>query len=336
MTDNNIKTKPILYSGVQPSGAITIGNYIGAIRNFVLLKNSYRCLFSIVDLHALTVRREPALLRRRTVELAALYIACGLDPEENIIYCQSHVPEHAELCWILSCYTYMGELSRMTQFKAKSETNSDNINAGLFTYPVLMAADILLYQSQLVPVGADQKQHLEITRDIAQRFNALYGEVFVVPEVYMHKETAKIMSLSDPSRKMSKSDPEESYISLLDSPDDIRRKLKRAVTDSDTNIAFDPENKPGVSNLITIYSALSGDSVEKTVEHFNGKGYGDLKKEVTELVIESLKPIQDRYNELIKDKQYLNGILKNNAERAGSIAQRTLKKVYKKVGHYQL
>jgi tryptophanyl-tRNA synthetase len=194
----------------------------------------------------------------------------------------------------------------------------------------------LLYQTQIVPVGADQKQHLEITRDIAQRFNALYGEVFVVPEVYMHKETAKIMSLSDPSRKMSKSDPEESYISLLDSPDDIRRKLKRAVTDSDTNIAFDPENKPGVSNLITIYSALSGDSVEKTVEHFNGKGYGDLKKEVTEVVIESLKPIQDRYNELIKDKQYINGVLKNNAERAGSIAQRTLKKVYKKVGLYQL
>ena len=301
----------------------------------MLLKDSYRCLFSIVDLHALTVRRELRLLRRRTVELAALYIACGLDPEENLIYCQSHVPEHAELTWILSCYTYMGELSRMTQFKAKSETNSDNINAGLFTYPVLMAADILLYQTQIVPVGADQKQHLEITRDIAQRFNALYGEVFVVPEVYMHKETAKIMSLSDPSRKMSKSDPEESYISLLDSPDDIRRKLKRAVTDSDTNIAFDPENKPGVSNLITIYSALSGDSVEKTVEHFNGKGYGDLKK-VTEVVIESLKPIQDRYNELIKDKQYINGVLKNNAERAGSIAQRTLKKVYKKVGLYQL
>ena len=336
MTETKIKTKPILFSGVQPSGAITIGNYIGAIRNFVLLKDSYRCLFSIVDLHALTVRREPALLRRRTVELAALYIACGLDPEENLIYCQSHVPEHAELTWILSCYTYMGELSRMTQFKAKSETNSDNINAGLFTYPVLMAADILLYQTQIVPVGADQKQHLEITRDIAQRFNALYGEVFVVPEVYMHKETAKIMSLSDPSRKMSKSDPEESYISLLDSPDDIRRKLKRAVTDSDTNIAFDPENKPGVSNLITIYSALSGDSVEKTVEHFNGKGYGDLKKEVTEVVIESLKPIQDRYNELIKDKQYINGILKYNAERAGSIAQRTLRKVYKKVGLYQL
>ena len=336
MTETKIKTKPILFSGVQPSGAITIGNYIGAIRNFVLLKDSYRCLFSIVDLHALTVRREPALLRRRTVELAALYIACGLDPEENLIYCQSHVPEHAELTWILSCYTYMGELSRMTQFKAKSETNSDNINAGLFTYPVLMAADILLYQTQIVPVGADQKQHLEITRDIAQRFNALYGEVFVVPEVYMHKETAKIMSLSDPTRKMSKSDPEESYISLLDSPDDIRRKLKRAVTDSDTNIAFDPENKPGVSNLITIYSALSGDSVEKTVEHFNGKGYGDLKKEVTEVVIESLKPIQDRYNELIKDKQYINGVLKNNAERAGSIAQRTLKKVYKKVGLYQL
>ncbi|HHU02275.1 MAG TPA: tryptophan--tRNA ligase [Christensenellaceae bacterium] len=336
MTETKIKTKPILFSGVQPSGAITIGNYIGAIRNFVLLKDSYRCLFSIVDLHALTVRREPALLRRRTVELAALYIACGLDPEENLIYCQSHVPEHAELTWILSCYTYMGELSRMTQFKAKSETNSDNINAGLFTYPVLMAADILLYQTQIVPVGADQKQHLEITRDIAQRFNALYGDVFVVPEVYMHKETAKIMSLSDPSRKMSKSDPEESYISLLDSPDDIRRKLKRAVTDSDTNIAFDPENKPGVSNLITIYSALSGDSVEKTVKHFNGKGYGDLKKEVTEVVIESLKPIQDRFNELIKDKQYINGILKYNAERAGSIAQRTLRKVYKKVGLYQL
>jgi tryptophanyl-tRNA synthetase len=336
MTETKIKTKPILFSGVQPSGAITIGNYIGAIRNFVLLKDSYRCLFSIVDLHALTVRREPALLRRRTVELAALYIACGLDPEENLIYCQSHVPEHAELTWILSCYTYMGELSRMTQFKAKSETNSDNINAGLFTYPVLMAADILLYQTQIVPVGADQKQHLEITRDIAQRFNALYGDVFVVPEVYMHKETAKIMSLSDPTRKMSKSDPEESYISLLDSPDDIRRKLKRAVTDSDTNIAFDPENKPGVSNLITIYSALSGDSVEKTVEYFNGKGYGDFKKEVTEVVIESLKPIQDRYNELIKDKQYINGILKYNAERAGSIAQRTLRKVYKKVGLYQL
>lgn len=330
------ESKPILYSGIQPSGTITLGNYIGAIRNFVKLEKDYDCLFSMADLHALTVRQDPAALRRRTAELTAMYIAAGLDPEKNIIYCQSHVPEHAELAWILNCFTYMGELSRMTQFKDKSAKHQDNINAGLFTYPVLMAADILLYQTKVVPVGVDQKQHLEITRDIASRFNGLYGDVFVMPEPYIPKATAKIMSLTEPTKKMSKSDPDESMISLADAPDAIRRKLKRAVTDSDGAIRYDPENKLGVSNLLSIYAAMAGVTPEQAAEELSGQGYGVLKEKVAEAVIEVLSPIQDEYRRLIADKAYIHDVLQKNAERAQALARRTLRKVYKKVGLYQL
>ena len=328
--------KKNLFSGIQPSGSITLGNYIGALRNFVLLHEQYNCLFCVVDLHALTVRQEPAALRRNAASLAALYIACGLDPEKNIIYCQSHVPEHAELSWVLNCFTYMGELSRMTQFKDKSQKHADNINAGLFTYAVLMAADILLYQTHVVPVGADQKQHLEICRDIAGRFNSIYGDVFVIPEGYIPKTTAKIMSLSEPTRKMSKSDAEDSYVAVLDTPDVIRRKFKRAVTDSEADIRFDPENKPGVSNLLSILAAVKNTTPEEEASALSGMGYGALKEATAQAVVETLSPLQARYQEIIKDKEYLNTILKTNAERAHAIAQRTLRKVYKKVGLFQL
>lgn len=327
--------KPILYSGVQPSGNITLGNYIGAIRNFTVLEKDYDCLFSIVDLHALTVRQDPAALRRRTVELTALYIAAGLDPVKNIIYCQSHVPQHAELAWILNCYTYMGELSRMTQFKDKSAKHANNVNAGLFTYPVLMAADILLYQSSVVPVGVDQKQHLEITRDIAERFNNIYGNVFTLPEPYIPKTTAKIMSLTEPEKKMSKSDPEDSLISLMDPPDVIRRKLKRAVTDSDGEIRVDAENKPGVTNLLNILSSLSGQTPEAAAESLSGQGYGVLKEATADAVVGAIEPIQKKYSELMADKGYIASILKENAERAQKLALKTLRKVYKKIGLYQ-
>ncbi len=333
MTDTT--RKPVLFSGIQPSGHITLGNYIGAMRNFTLLEKDHSCLFSIVDLHALTVRQDPAGLRRKTLELAALYIAAGLNPEESIIYCQSHVPQHAELAWILNCFTYMGELGRMTQFKDKSKKHSDNINAGLFTYPVLMAADILLYQTDLVPVGADQKQHLEITRDIAQRFNALHPGVFVVPEPYIPKATAKIMSLTEPESKMSKSDPEDSLISMLDKPEDVRRKLRRAVTDSDGEIRFDPENKPGVSNLLSILSVLSGEKMDALTDRLSGQGYGKLKEETAEAVVATLQPIQARYQQLMSDKAYMAETLKTNAERAQRLALRTLRKVHKKLGLYQ-
>ncbi|MEG2252212.1 MAG: tryptophan--tRNA ligase, partial [Clostridia bacterium] len=286
----------------------------------------------VVDMHAITVRQEPAALRRRCLELAAVYIASGLDPQKNIIYCQSHVSAHAELAWILNCFTYMGELSRMTQFKDKSAKHADNINAGLFTYPALMAADILLYQADLVPIGADQKQHLELTRDIAQRFNGIYGDVFTVPEGYFGKVGSRVMSLQEPTRKMSKSDPEETFISLLDPPDVIRRKLKRAVTDSDAEIRFDPEHKPGVSNLLSIIAALTGQSVEKAAEDLNGLGYGALKDRVTDCVIQTLEPLQAEHRRLMADKAYLQGVLDDNAQRADHLAQRTLSKVKRKVG----
>ncbi len=327
--------KPILFSGIQPSGHIHIGNYIGAMSNFLLLEKDYDCLFSIVDLHALTVRQEPAALRRKTLELAALYIASGLNPERSIIYCQSHVPQHAELAWILNCFTYIGELSRMTQFKDKAKQHKENINAGLYTYPVLMAADILLYQADLVPVGADQKQHLEITRDIAERFNAIHPGVFRVPEPYIPKETAKVMSLMDPTRKMSKSDPEDSFIALTDKPEDVARKFRRAVTDSESEIRFDPENKPGVSNLLSILSTLSRESMDSIVSRMAGQGYGKLKEEAAEVTIQTLKPIQAHYTELTNDKEYMARTLKTNAERAQALADRTLRKVYKKLGLYQ-
>ncbi|HPF88081.1 MAG TPA: tryptophan--tRNA ligase [Candidatus Limiplasma sp.] len=332
MPDQTAPRKQIIYSGIQPSGILTIGNYIGALRNFKLLEDSYDCFYAIVNMHAITVRQDAAQLRRRTIELAALYIASGLNPDKSLIYCQSQVPAHAELAWILNCYTYMGELQRMTQFKDKSARHGENINAGLFTYPVLMAADILLYQTDLVPIGSDQKQHLELTRDIAQRFNSLYGDVFTVPEPYIGKVGSRVMSLQEPERKMSKSDPEDTYISMLDKPDDIRRKIKRAVTDSDAEIRFDPENKPGVSNLLSIAAALSDCSIEKMVETMDGKGYGDLKKTVTEIVIETLKPIQAEYDRLMADKASVQTILSRNAEVVSQCAMRTLTKVKKKVG----
>ncbi len=332
--EGTAEKKKMVFSGIQPSGNITLGNYIGALRNFSLFGDA-DCLYCVVDLHAMTVRQDPAALRKRTVSLAALYIACGLDPDKNIIYVQSHVPAHAELAWILNCYTYMGELSRMTQFKDKSAKHADNINAGLFTYPVLMASDILLYQTNIVPVGVDQKQHVEICRDIAQRFNGIYGDVFAIPEPYIRKETAKIMSLSEPTRKMSKSDPEESFIAVLDGKDDIRRKLKRAVTDSDGEIRFDPESKPGVSNLLTILSVLTKRTMDETIASLSGLGYGALKDAVTEAVIAELTPIQEKYNEIVGDKKYMNDMLRVNAERASYLANKTLRKVYKKIGLYQ-
>ena len=330
--DTPAETKKIIFSGIQPSGTLTLGNYIGALRNFKLLEDEYQCIYCVVDMHAITVRQDPAALRRRCLELAAIYIASGLDPKKNVIYCQSHVSAHAELAWILNCFTYMGELQRMTQFKDKAQKHADNINAGLFTYPTLMAADILLYQTDLVPIGADQKQHLELTRDIAQRFNGVYGDVFTVPEGYFGKVGSRIMSLQDPTRKMSKSDPEDTFISLLDPPDAIRRKVRRAVTDSEADIRFDPANKPGVSNLLSIIAALTGQSVEEAAAELRGQGYGKLKDRVSECVIETLAPLQSEHRRLMADKAYLQGVLKENAEIANGMALRTLRKVQRKVG----
>ncbi len=326
--------KKIIFSGIQPSGILTLGNYIGALRNWVKLQDDpeYDCIYCVVDLHALTVRQNPAELRRRCVETLALFIACGLDPEKNIMYCQSHVSGHSELGWLLGCFTYMGELQRMTQFKDKSAKHADNINAGLFTYPVLMAADILLYGTDLVPIGADQKQHLEIARDIALRFNNIYGDVFTVPEAYMGKAGARIMSITDPTRKMSKSDEPNSYIAILDKPEDIRRKLKRAVTDSDGIIRYDRENKPGVSNLLDILAAITGEDTDALVARFEGKGYGVLKDEVAEAVIAELAPVQERYYKILADKPFLEKVMQQNAERAGKMAFKMMSKVHKKLG----
>ena len=324
--------KPVIFSGIQPSGTLTLGNYIGALSRFAELQDSYDCIYCVVDEHAITVRQNPADLRRRCLELTALYLASGIDPQKSILYCQSHVSAHAELAWILNCYTYMGELSRMTQFKDKSAKHADNINAGLFTYPVLMAADILLYQTNFVPVGSDQKQHLELARVIAQRFNGVYGDVFTVPEPLITKVGARIMSLQEPTRKMSKSDPEETFISLLDDPDAVRRKIKRAVTDSDGEIRFDPENKPGVSNLLSIISALSGQTVESICGELQGQGYGTLKSRATDCVIAALTPLQAEFNRLIADKPYLMGVLNESSEKAARIAVKTLRKVQKKIG----
>ncbi len=329
--------KKTLFSGMQATGTITLGNYLGALKNWVNICEEYQCFYSVVDLHSITVRQDPAELRKRARNLLMLYIAAGLDPEKNCIYYQSHVSGHAELGWILNCFTYMGELNRMTQFKDKSAKHADNINAGLYTYPVLMAADILLFQSDVVPVGADQKQHLEITRDIANRFNAIYGDVFTIPEPYIGKQGAKIMSLQDPTKKMSKSDenPNASII-LLDDTDTIIRKFKRAVTDSDAVVRFDEAEKPGISNLMTIYSVMTGKSYDEIEREFDGKGYGDFKLAVGETVADGLKPIQDRFYDLSKDKAYVDGIIKNNAEKANYFARKTLRKVQKKVGFPEL
>ncbi len=327
-----MEAKKRIFSGIQPTGNLTLGNYIGALRNFSLLQDEYDCLYSIVDLHAITVRQNPTELRKACLRTLAIFLASGLDPEKNIIYFQSHVHQHAELSWILNCFTYMGELSRMTQFKDKSQKHADNINAGLFTYPVLMAADILLYQTDLVPIGADQKQHLELARNVADRFNKIYGDVFVVPEGYFPKVGARVMSLQDPTRKMSKSDPEDTYIAILDNPDIIRKKLRRAITDSESEVRFDPENKPGVSNLMSILSALSGKSMEAIQADFANTGYGAFKDAVADAVISALEPIQKRYAEISADKEYLQKVFSSGAERADAIARRTMRKVRKKVG----
>lgn len=327
-----INDKKVLFSGMQATGNLTLGNYLGALKNWVTLSDEYECFYSVVDMHSITVRQDPATLRRRARALLILYIAAGLDPKKNCIYYQSHVSGHAELAWILNCFTYMGELNRMTQFKDKAAKHADNINAGLFTYPVLMAADILLYQADVVPVGVDQKQHLEITRDIAERFNNIYGDVFTIPEAYIGKVGAKIMSLQDPAKKMSKSDENPSAsIYLMDDPDTIMRKCKRAVTDSEAQILYRDE-QPGVKNLINIYSACTGRTPEEVVKEFDGRGYGDFKMAVGESVVSALKPLQDEAARLTKDKAYIDGIIKENAEKAGYYANKTLRKVQKKVG----
>lgn len=327
-----IGDKKVLFSGMQATGNLTLGNYLGALKNWVKLSDEYECFYSVVDMHSITVRQDPAELRKRARALLTLYIAAGLDPEKNCIYYQSHCSGHAELAWILNCFTYMGELNRMTQFKDKSAKHADNINAGLFTYPVLMAADILLYQADVVPVGIDQMQHLELTRDLAQRFNGVYGDVFTVPEAYIGKQGAKIMSLQDPTKKMSKSDENpNASIYLMDDPDTIMRKCKRAVTDSEACVAYRDE-QPGVKNLIDIYATCMNKTPAEVEKEFEGKGYGDFKMAVGEAVISVLKPLQDRCAELTQDKAYIDKIIKDNGEKAQYYANKTLRKVQKKVG----
>lgn len=327
-----LNDKKVLYSGMQATGNLTLGNYLGALKNWLNLSDEYECFWGVMDLHSITIRQNPAEFRKRARNLLTLYIAAGLDPVKNCIYFQSHVSAHAELGWILDCFTYMGELSRMTQFKDKAAKHADNINAGLYTYPVLMAADILLYQADYVPVGKDQMQHLEITRDIANRFNSLYGDVFTIPEAYIGKSGAKIMSLQDPTKKMSKSDENPNgSIYLMDDPDTILRKCKRAVTDSDSEIRYS-EDKPGVSNLLDIYTACTGKTVAEAEKEFDGKGYGDFKVAVAESVISILRPMQEEFERLSKDKTYIDGIIKENDEKARYFANKTLRKARKKIG----
>lgn len=327
-----MEQKKTILSGIQPSGALTLGNYIGALRSWVNLQDEYDCYYCVVDLHAATVRQDAADLRKRCYDVMALLMACGIDVEKSTLFFQSHVSAHAELNWALACNTYIGELSRMTQFKEKSSRHADNINAGLFTYPILMAADILLYQAHLVPVGADQKQHLELSRDIAIRFNNAYGETFVVPDGFIPKVGARVMSLQEPEKKMSKSDSNENaYIALLEKPEDILRKVKRAVTDSDGEIAF-RQDKPGVSNLLSILSACSGEAVEALEARLSGKGYGELKAQTADAIIEALRPIQERYAQIRADKALLSKVAKDSAEKAARVANRTLAKVYRKIG----
>ena len=326
----------ISYSGVQPSGNLTIGNYLGAIRNFSTFSEEYKCFYCVVDQHAITVRQVPAELRRRTYETLALYMACGLDPDKNTLYVQSHVHEHAELAWILNCFTMFGELSRMTQFKDKSSKHADNINAGLFTYPTLMAADILLYQTDVVPVGIDQKQHVELCRDIAERFNQLYPGTFTVPQPIVSKSGMKIMSLAEPTKKMSKSDENPNAVFyILDDKDTMIRKFKRAVTDSDTCIRY-AEGKDGINNLISIYSCFTGKSIEEIEKEFDGKGYGDFKLAVGETCADALAPVQQKFKELTADKAFLEAQMRKGAEEASYYARRTLGKVQKKLGFVKL
>ena len=331
--DNDTAVKKTLLSGIQPSGNLHLGNYLGAVKNWAALPDEFNCFYFMADLHTLTVRQNPAELRRRSTTQLAQYIACGLDPEKNVLFLQSHVHEHAELGWILNCYTMFGELSRMTQFKDKCAKNADNINGGLFTYPSLMAADILLYQADYVPVGEDQKQHCELTRDIANRFNNLYGETFKVPEPYIPKVGARIMSLGNPTSKMSKSDP-TGCVFLMDSPEEIARKFKRAITDSDTErcVRYDLENKPGVANLMNIYASVTGKSFDEIESEFAGKGYGVFKPAVGDAVIETLRPIREEAERILADKAYLKQVYTDGAMKASSVARKTLRKVYKRVG----
>ncbi len=327
--------KKRILSAVQPSGIITIGNYLGAVRNWTRLQDEYDCTYCVADLHSITVRQDPATLRRRTYETLALYIACGLDPKKNTLFVQSMVPEHAQLSWVLNCYTMFGEMSRMTQFKDKSVKHPQNINTGLFTYPVLMAADILLYRADMVPVGVDQLQHLEITRDIAERFNGIYGDTFQIPEAYMQKVGTKIMSLAEPTKKMSKSDENaNATVAVMDSKDDIIRKFKRAVTDSGSEIRR-AEDKPGISNLMNIYSAFTEKTDAEIEAEFAGRGYGDFKLAVGEAVADALAPAREEYARLLADKAYLEGIMKEGAGAASYVARKTLSKVYRKIGFVQ-
>lgn len=328
-------SKPIVFSGAQPSGELTIGNYMGALRQWVNMQDDYHCIYCIVDLHAITVRQDSRQLRKATLDTLALYLACGIDPNKSTIFVQSHVPEHTQLSWALNCYTYFGELSRMTQFKDKSARYAENINAGLFDYPVLMAADILLYQTNQVPVGEDQKQHLELSRDIAQRFNALYGEVFKVPEPFIPKSGARVMSLLEPTKKMSKSDDNRNnVIGLLEDPKSVVKKLKRAVTDSDEPpvVKYDQAAKPGVSNLLDIMSGVTGQSIAELEAHFAGKMYGHLKGEVAEAVSGMLNELQERYHRFRNDEAFLNQVMREGAAKASEMAGETLRKVYDAIG----
>ena len=325
--------KKVMLSGIQPSGDLHLGNYLGAIKNWAARAEEFDCYYFMADMHTITVRQTPADLRRRTLEQLAQYIACGLDPEKNTLFIQSHVPQHAELGWVLNCYTMFGELSRMTQFKDKSAKYKDNINGGLFTYPALMAADILLYQPDFVPVGEDQKQHVELTRNIVQRFNGVYGDVFKMPEPYIPKTGARVMGLTTPDSKMSKSIP-EGCVFLMEKPEDIARKFKRAITDSDTEnpVRYDPANKPGVANLMNIYAAVTGKTFDEIETEFAGQGYGKFKPAVGDAVVETLRPIREEATRILADKAYLEGVYKAGAEKASYVANKTLRKVYKKVG----
>lgn len=329
--------KKTLYSAIQPTNNLTIGNYAGAISNWIKLQNDYDCYFAIANMHAITVRQNPAELRQKTLSMLALYIACGIDPDKCCLYIQSHVPAHAELCWVLNTFTYVGEMERMTQFKDKSARHAENVNMGLMDYPVLMAADILLYQAEYVPVGEDQRQHLEIARDIAQRFNNIYSPTFTVPEGLFLKVGAKINDLQEPAKKMSKSaENPNGSVFLSDDRDTVIRKFKRAVTDSGSEIKYDPENKPGISNLLTIYSVFADKTIPEAEAEFAGKGYGDFKLAVGEIVSDKLAPIKSEQAKILADREYLNTVLKNGAERAAHTAGRTLSKVYKKIGFYQI
>ena len=328
-------TRQTVFSGIQPSGELSVGNYIGSLRNWVGLQNDYNCIYCVVNEHAITVRQDPKELLKRSYDTLAIFLAAGIDPEKSTIFLQSHVPAHCQLAWVLNCYTQVGELTRMTQYKDKSKRYADNVTAGLFDYPVLMAADILLYQANLVPVGDDQKQHIEITRDIATRFNNIYGETFVLPEGYFPKAGARVMSLQDPSKKMSKSDDNpNNVIRILEDPKSILKKLKRAVTDSDNPpvICYDWDKKPGVSNLLELLSASTSKSIEELVEHYKGQMYGTFKSEVGEAVVEMLRPIQEKYQQLRSDEAYLNEVLAKGAANANEIAQNTLDDVYRKIG----